>query len=75
MTESQKPTLMQSQVSLPKKAAATVGMMTVLILFVYFFQVPNPNMILIAGLVFCSALFGFGGGIAAAVIMVGYNPL
>lgn len=73
MTESQKPTLMQSQVSLPKKAAATVGMMTVLILFVYFFQVPNPNMILIAGLVFCSALFGFGGGIAAAVIMVGYT--
>ena len=30
-------------------------------------------MILIAGLVLCSALFGFGGGIVAAVIMLGYT--
>ena len=30
-------------------------------------------MILIAGLVLCSALFGFGGGIIAALIMLGYT--
>ena len=47
--------------------------MLALIAFVYFFKVPNPNMILIAGLVFCSAVFGFGGGIVAAAIMLGYT--
>lgn len=73
MTVPQKPTLMQSQASLPKKVAVTMGLMTGLLLFVYFFSIPNPNMILIAGLVFCSALFGFGGGIVAAAIMVVYT--
>lgn len=73
MEKSEKPTLMQLQVSLPKKILITAGIMLVLILFVYYFNIPNPNMILIAGLVLCSALFGFGGGIVAAVIMLGYT--
>ena len=73
MDESRKSTLMQLQVSLPKKIALTVFIMSALILFVYFFNIPNPNMVLIAGLVLCSALFGFGGGMAAAVIMLGYS--
>ena len=47
--------------------------MSVLICFVYFLNIPNPNMILIAGLVICSASFGFSGGIPAAVIMLGYT--
>lgn len=47
--------------------------MFALILLVYYCNIPNPNMILIAGLVLCSALFGFGGGIVAAVIMLGYT--
>lgn len=64
---------MQLQVSLPTKIAVTVGIMFVLIAFVYYCNIPNPNMILIAGLVFCSALFGFGGGLVAAVIMVCYT--
>lgn len=68
-----KNTVMQLQVSLPKKIIITIGIMTALILFVYHFNVPNPNMILIAGLVLCSALFGYGGGIVAALIMFGYT--
>ena len=74
MTEKQrKPTLMQLRVSLPKKIVITAAVMVALILFVYYFNIPNPNMILIAGLVLCSALFGFGGGIVAAMIMLGYT--
>lgn len=51
----------------------TLGIMAALIAVVYFFNIPNPNMILIAGLVVCSALFGFRGGIPASVIMFGYT--
>ena len=68
-----KNTVMQLQVSLPKKIIITIGVMSALIFFVYHFNVPNPNMILIAGLVLCSALFGYGGGIVAALIMFGYT--
>jgi diguanylate cyclase (GGDEF)-like protein len=68
-----KSTLMQLQVSLQKKVLFTAAIMFVLILIVMGFHVPNPNMILIMGLVFCSAVFGFGGGIIAAVIMLGYT--
>ena len=68
-----KTTLMQLQCSLPKKIIITAGIMFALILLVYYCNIPNPNMILIAGLVLCSALFGFGGGIVAAVIMLGYT--
>ena len=68
-----KNTLMQLQVSLPKKILITTAIMAALILFVFYGNVPNPNMILIAGLVLCSALFGYGGGITAAVIMFGYT--
>ena len=66
-------TLLQMEASLPVKMLVSAAGMIVLILIVYFFNVPNPNMILIAGLVFCSALFGFGGGITAAVIMFLYT--
>ena len=68
-----KNTLMQLQVSLPRKIIITIAIMAALILFVFYCNVPNPNMILIAGLVLCSALFGYGGGIVAAAIMFGYT--
>ena len=68
-----KNTLMQLQVSLPKKIVLTTAIMAALILLVFYCNIPNPNMILIAGLVLCSALFGYGGGIVAAVIMFGYT--
>ena len=69
MEESKAPTLMQFQFCLPKKIAITTVVMFSLIWIVYHFGIPNPNMILIAGLVLCCALFGFGGGILASVIM------
>ena len=72
-TKQRKPTLMQIQFKLPTKIITTIVIMAVLIAIVYFFKIPNPNMILIAGLVLCSALFGFGGGVVAAVIMLGYT--
>ena len=56
-----KNTLMQLQVSLPKKILITAAIIAALILFVFYGNVPNPNMILIAGLVLCSALFGYDG--------------
>ena len=68
-----KNTLMQLQVSLPKKIVLTALIMGALILLVFYCDIPNPNMILIAGLVLCSALFGYGGGIVAAAIMFGYT--
>ena len=68
-----KPSLMQAQFKLPIKIISSVVIMAVLIAIVVIFKVPNPNMILIAGLVFCSALFGYGGGIIAAAIMLGYT--
>lgn len=48
-------------------------MMGVLILLVYLFNIPNPNMILITGLVLCSMMFGFNGGIIAALLMLLYT--
>lgn len=66
-------TLPQLQVSLPKRVILTVLIMAMLIMFVFFFNIPNPNMILIAGLVICSALFGYGGGVVAGVIMFFYT--
>ena len=68
-----KNTLMQLQAGLITKILVSAGIMTVLILVVYLCSIPNPNMILIAGLVLCSAMFGFGGGITAAVIMLFYT--
>ncbi|MBR4454890.1 MAG: EAL domain-containing protein [Solobacterium sp.] len=68
-----KPTLMQVRAGLSKQILITAGIMFTLILLVYSFNIPNPNMILIAGLVLCSALFGYGGGITAAIIMLGYS--
>lgn len=55
------------------KIVITAVIMAALILLVFYCDIPNPNMILIAGLVLCSALFGYGGGIVAAVIMLGYT--
>lgn len=68
-----KTTLMQLEVGLPTKMIVSIAIMSALIAFVYVFHIPNPNMILIAGLVLCSALYGFGGGIIAAVIMFFYT--
>ena len=51
----------------------SIIIMLALIAFVFFLNIPNPNMILIAGSVLCPAMFGFGGGTVAAVIMFFYT--
>lgn len=61
------------QVKTATGVAVTAGVMAVLIAAVYAFGIPNPNMILVAGLVVCSALFGYAGGVAAVLIMLGYT--
>ena len=66
-------TLLQLKIALSKRIVIAIAVMAALIFLVWFFSIPNPNMILISGLVMCSALFGFGGGIVAAVIMFGYT--
>ena len=68
-----KPTLMQIEFNTFQKIILSIVIMAVLIAFVYYFNVPNPNMILIAGLVLCSAVFGYGGGITAGLIMLLYS--
>lgn len=72
-TDNYKSTLMLTKHSMPKTFLFTVVIMAILIMFVYFCNVPNPNMILITGLVLCSAAFGYGGGITAGVIMLFYT--
>jgi len=48
-------------------------MMIVLIVFVYTFNVPNPNMILIAALVLSTSIGGTLPGAICAVLMLGYS--
>ena len=48
-------------------------LMIALIIFVYNFNVPNPNMILIAALVLSTAIGGTVPGLICAVLMMGYS--
>jgi len=48
-------------------------MMIVLIIFVYTFNVPNPNMILIAALVLSTSIGGTVPGAICAALMLGYS--
>ena len=66
-------TIMQNEFSTLIKIIFSIAIMAVLIIFVYSCNIPNPNMILIAGLVLCSAVFGYGGGITAGIIMGFYT--
>jgi diguanylate cyclase (GGDEF)-like protein len=52
---------------------ATAAIMIALTVVVSAFNVPNPNMILITGLVICASLFGWPGGVTAAVVMMTYT--
>jgi len=51
----------------------TAAVMIALTLIVSVFNVPNPNMILITGLVICASLFGWPGGLTAAIVMMAYT--
>ena len=52
---------------------ASIAVMLALAFAVNILNVPNPNMILISGLVICSALFGYSGGVPAALVMMCYT--
>ena len=65
--------LAERNLSLWQRLLITFALMLVLILLVYHFNIPNPNMILIAGLVVCSSMFGYSGGLPAGIIMLGYT--
>ena len=51
----------------------SVLIMGLLVFIVSSFSLPNPNMILIAGLVVCSSIFGVPGGVVSAAAMMGYT--
>lgn len=65
--------LLQRDAGLGTQVVVTTTIMVALIALVFLWNIPNPNMILIAGLVFCSTLYGYGGGIVAAVVMLLYT--
>ena len=65
--------LMQLKVSIKLQIITTLFIMLVLIGVVYQFNIPNPNVILLSGVVFCSALFGYGGGIFSGLAMLIYT--
>ena len=68
-----KSTIMQNEFSTLTKIIFSTAIMAVLIIFVYCCNIPNSNMILIAGLVLSSAVFDYGGGITAGIIMLFYT--
>ncbi|MBQ7718628.1 MAG: GGDEF domain-containing protein [Clostridia bacterium] len=59
--------------SLVFKMLLTLMLMLVLTGLVIAFDIPNPNMILITGLVLSTSLFGYSSGIVAAIIMIVYS--
>lgn len=55
------------------KILLSFGVMVGLCLIVYFFNIPNPNMIVITGLVVCTSLFGYPSGVVCSVVMILYS--
>ncbi len=60
-------------IPIPAAMLISIVLMAALVGVVVVFNVPNPNMILVTGLVVCAALFGYPGSIPAAIIMLGYT--
>lgn len=56
-----------------KRALTVLLVMTVLCVVLYYFHVPNPNMILITGLVVFTSLFGLCSGMICAGVMLLYS--
>ena len=66
-------TIRRKNLPVAARVAIALVAMLALVAVVVVFKVPNPNMILIAGLVVFSSLFGFSGGITAGVVMMAYT--
>lgn len=56
-----------------KHMLIALGVMLLMVLAVFLFNVPNPNMLLITGLAVFTSLYGYGAGIVCAVVMVVYS--
>ena len=55
------------------QALISLVAMVLLTLVVYWFDIPNPNMILITGLVVLTAIYGYPAGIICSVDMIVYS--
>ncbi len=64
---------MQIRANTNLKIITSVFVMGVLILLVFQGNVPNPNMILVTGVILCSALFGYVGGIISGLAILLYT--
>ena len=62
-----------SRIAIPYRVLTALAGMLILSYVVYHFNIPNPNMILVAGLVVYSSLLGIYSGATAAVVMIGYS--
>ena len=63
------------ELDLPLWASVLVTLLAMggLVAVVVALTIPNPNMVLVAGLVMASAIFGVPGGIVAAAVMMAYT--
>lgn len=65
--------LLELDLPIITRTAISAVAMGLLVLVVSTFNLPNPNMILIAGLVICSTLFGVPGGLVSGLSMMAYT--
>lgn len=74
-TASKKMTTFSERYSLPgwKKILISLACMVALCAVVYFFGIPNPNMILITGLVVVTSILGSWSGVVSAAVMIVYS--
>lgn len=72
-TNQSSPTLLHFDSRPVISVLLTCLIMAAMVCLVFFLKIPNPNMILIAGLVVCSATFGYPGGVTAGVFMFVYT--
>ena len=56
-----------------RNAAFSLVLMLAITVLVYFFNIPNPNMILIAGLTVFTTLYGYSSGVVCGLEMIVYS--
>jgi len=56
-----------------KHTLIALAVMMLMVLLVFLFNVPNPNMLLITGLAVFTSLYGYPAGIACALVMIVYS--
>lgn len=64
---------LESRIPCLLRVLITIIVMSILTYIVYRLNIPNPNMIIVSGLVVFASVFGISGGIPAALIMLLYT--